>query len=207
MITVARYFEPSEAHVVRALLESAGLAATVADDHHVTANYPLSTALGGVRVQVPHESFEAARELVAAYASGELQRELEEQLGEEPEACPECGAHGVTGQVPVSSKLLAIRSMRQAARWRFVSCRVTDAPTAENPMQPSIAPIALVVRDYDEALAPGLPRRRSWLVYSRHGQAAFPQANPVRRRNWRGAGIRPRHAFDPALSHRSPGRS
>lgn len=108
MITVARYFEPSEAHIIRALLESAGLTATVADDHHVTANYPLSTALGGVRVQVPHESVEEARELVAAYASGELQRELEAQLGEAPEACPECGAHGVTGQVPVSAKLLAV---------------------------------------------------------------------------------------------------
>ena len=52
-ITVARYFEPSEAHVVRALLESAGLQATVADDQLVTANYPLTGAMGGVRVQVP----------------------------------------------------------------------------------------------------------------------------------------------------------
>lgn len=28
-VTIARYFEPSEAHVVRALLESAGLQASV----------------------------------------------------------------------------------------------------------------------------------------------------------------------------------
>lgn len=59
-VTVANYIEPSEAHVVRALLESAGLPATVADEHHVTANYPISTALGGVRVQVPKEHFEVA---------------------------------------------------------------------------------------------------------------------------------------------------
>lgn len=108
MITVARYFEPSEAHVVRALLESAGLRATVADEHHVTANYPISTAIGGVRVQVPDENIEAAKALVAAYASGELQRELEQDIGEEPEACPACGSVAVTGRVPVSTKMLAI---------------------------------------------------------------------------------------------------
>ena len=108
MITVARYFEPSEAHVVRALLESAGLRAVVADDHLVTANYPLSTALGGVRVQVPAEHLEAARELVAAYASGELQRELEAEVGDQPEACPACGAAGSTGRVSAGTKLLAV---------------------------------------------------------------------------------------------------
>jgi hypothetical protein len=108
MITVARYFEPSEAHVVRALLESAGLRATVADEHHVTANYPISTALGGVRVQVPDENFEAAKALVAAYESGELQREFEQDVGEEPEACPACGSASVTGRVPASTKMMAV---------------------------------------------------------------------------------------------------
>ena len=108
MITVARYFEPAEAHVVRALLDSAGLEAVVADEHHVTANYPLSTALGGVRVQVPSEHADAARALVDAYASGELQRDLEERTGEPPETCPACGSTAVAGQVPARTKLLAV---------------------------------------------------------------------------------------------------
>jgi hypothetical protein len=108
MITVARFFEPSEAHVVRALLESAGLTATVADDHHVTANYPISTALGGVRVQVASEDLEAARDLVAAYANGDLQRDLEAEIGEQPEVCPACGATELQYLVPAGSKLLAV---------------------------------------------------------------------------------------------------
>jgi hypothetical protein len=108
LVTVASYVEPSEAHVVRALLESAGLPATVADEHHVTANYPISTALGGVRVQVPREHLEAARELVAAYASGELERELEAELGEAPEACPACGSHRLARHVPAADKALAV---------------------------------------------------------------------------------------------------
>jgi Putative prokaryotic signal transducing protein len=108
MITVARYFEPSEAHVVRALLESAGLFATVADEHHVTANYPISTALGGVRVQVPADQVEAAAGLVAAYASGELQRELEVDSGTDPESCPECGTVEPTSHVPVGAKILSV---------------------------------------------------------------------------------------------------
>ena len=44
MITVARYFEPAEAHVVRALLDSAGLEAVVADEHHVTASSPAESS-------------------------------------------------------------------------------------------------------------------------------------------------------------------
>lgn len=107
-VTVARYFDPSEAHVVRALLESAGLMATVADDHHVTANYPLSTALGGVRVQVPADEVEAASELIAAYASGELERELEAETGALQESCPACGGHRLTGRVPVADKVFAV---------------------------------------------------------------------------------------------------
>lgn len=105
-ITIARYFEPSEAHVVRALLESAGLRATVADEHHVTANYPLSTALGGVRVQVPAEEAEAAAELVAAYSRGEL--DAGDGDGAAAGGCPACGSQRVTPHVSGGSKLLAV---------------------------------------------------------------------------------------------------
>ena len=107
-VTVARYFEPSEAHVVRALLESAGLQATVADDHHVTANYPLTGALGGVRVQVPAGQAAEAQALVAAYASGELARELEDTVGETPETCPACGSARFSTRAPATGKLLAV---------------------------------------------------------------------------------------------------
>ncbi|HEX4854211.1 putative signal transducing protein [Arenimonas sp.] len=108
-VTIARYFEPSEAHVVRALLESAGLQATVADDQLVTANYPLTGAMGGVRVQVPPGQAEEARALVAAYANGELERELEEAVGEPvEEACPACGSHRFATRAPTTGKLLAV---------------------------------------------------------------------------------------------------
>ncbi|WP_295359712.1 DUF2007 domain-containing protein [Arenimonas sp.] len=106
--TIARYFEPSEAHIVRALLESAGFSATVADEHHVTANYPLSTALGGVRVQVPDEQAGEALALVAAYTSGELERELELHVGEAAPHCPACGSEDIRRRVPGSNKLLAV---------------------------------------------------------------------------------------------------
>lgn len=109
-ITVARYFEPSEAHVVRALLESAGLDATVADDHHVTLNYPLSTALGGVRVQVPADQAGAAAELVEAYTRGELESAIADGAGAEdaPPACPACGSQRFKPRVSGGSKLLAV---------------------------------------------------------------------------------------------------
>ena len=101
LVTVARFIEPSEANVVRALLESAGLGVSVASEHHVTADYQIPLALGGVRIQVPLEDLQEAEELVASYASGELQRDLESEVGVDPEdLCPDCSSREITWKTP-----------------------------------------------------------------------------------------------------------
>jgi hypothetical protein len=60
--TVASFQDPVEAQIVCALLQSEGLSATVADLNLVTANWPWALAVGGVKVQVPHEEFEQAKQ-------------------------------------------------------------------------------------------------------------------------------------------------
>ena len=40
LVTLARYFDPWEAHVLRARLESEGIPATVTGDQHIIANWP-----------------------------------------------------------------------------------------------------------------------------------------------------------------------
>lgn len=61
LVTLARFLDPWEAYVVRALLEAEGLPATVAHAHHAIANWPMSLALGGTAVQVPAPLLVSAR--------------------------------------------------------------------------------------------------------------------------------------------------
>ena len=101
LVTVARFIEPSEAHVVRALLDSAGLGSSTASEHHVTADYQISLALGGVRIQVPLENREEAEALVASYSRGELQRDLELELGiDAQDLCPQCSSREIAWRIP-----------------------------------------------------------------------------------------------------------
>lgn len=88
LVTVGRYSFPYEAHIARALLESEGIPAFVADEHTVNMQWLYSDALGGVRLQVP--------EVFAGHAMALLQEEREEALVEEQGAelppCPHCGS-------------------------------------------------------------------------------------------------------------------
>jgi hypothetical protein len=104
LVTVAQFFDPMEAHIVRARLEAEDIPATVAHDQHVTANWPLSVALGGVRVQVPADCAEPAQALLAAYHRGELAQEP----AAPEENCPDCGADGTERRVGMGQKALAI---------------------------------------------------------------------------------------------------
>lgn len=70
LATVATFSTPFEAHVLRAQLEAEGLFAVVADEHLVGTNQLWSSALGGVRVQVPSEFLAQAKEIMAATQEG-----------------------------------------------------------------------------------------------------------------------------------------
>src|SRR6476659_6478083 len=70
--TVASFQDPVEAQIVRALLESAGIDAIVADLNLVTLDWPMAQALGGVKLQVPQADVAEAKRLIAAYRAGEL---------------------------------------------------------------------------------------------------------------------------------------
>ncbi len=62
LVTVANYRTAVEAHLVRARLESVGIAAVVADEASTTAYWLVSNSMGGVKVRV------LARDLAAAEA-------------------------------------------------------------------------------------------------------------------------------------------
>ena len=86
MKVVATYREAYLAHLARGQLEAEGLPAIVTDEHLVNANWVLSNAIGGVKVQVADADFERASQL--------LQPTEETQI--EARACPHCGATSVS---------------------------------------------------------------------------------------------------------------
>jgi hypothetical protein len=102
--TVASFQDPVEAQIVRALLESAGIDAIVADLNLVTLDWPMAQALGGVKLQVPQADVAEAKRLIAAYRAGELAHDD----GEPPDRCGLCGSTDLDSFVPVSQQALAL---------------------------------------------------------------------------------------------------
>lgn len=70
--TVARYLNPTDAHIVCGCLVAAGVPAIVADANVVQANSLWTVALGGVRVLVPAPRLAEARDVIEALGRGEF---------------------------------------------------------------------------------------------------------------------------------------
>jgi hypothetical protein len=71
-VTVARFMVPTQAHIVRGRLEAEGIPALIADGNFVQNNELLSTAVGGVRLQVPATLVGQANEILAAIRTGSV---------------------------------------------------------------------------------------------------------------------------------------
>ncbi|MBI2276502.1 MAG: DUF2007 domain-containing protein [Dechloromonas sp.] len=68
---VARYLNPTDAYVVRACLEMAGIPALIADAQLVQTNSLWAVALGGARLLVPAAYLAEAGNVIAAFNRGE----------------------------------------------------------------------------------------------------------------------------------------
>ena len=109
LVTCAHFYDPVEAHGVRARLEAEGIPATVADDQMINANWPLSVALGGAKVQVPEAYLAEARAVIESYGNGSFAADLDAEIGGDPDStCPSCRGSSIKRSVPASQKVLAI---------------------------------------------------------------------------------------------------
>jgi hypothetical protein len=106
--TVEIHTSPWEAHVSRGLVESEGIPAFLASEHHVWAIWPMSLALGGVRLKVPVEHASQALAVLARRNSGEFEAALLEQLPFKGAACRECGSTTLREEHSWSSILLSL---------------------------------------------------------------------------------------------------
>ena len=101
LVTVALYRDPWEAHLARGRLEVEGILTFIQYEHHIRMYWPLSFALGGVRVQVPPVQATLAFEIIHSVNSGKYQAMFEADrdacLGE---ICPLCGSRNIKNRMP-----------------------------------------------------------------------------------------------------------
>ncbi len=90
---VAEWHENAwDAQISRALLESEGIPAFLENEHHVTANWPMSRMLGGVRLMVPATFLDAAKATFSLRDEGTLQAALAIEFPLDDLACSKCGS-------------------------------------------------------------------------------------------------------------------
>lgn len=99
LITVATFMNPLEAHIVRGRLEAEHIETYVAHEHHIWANWFLSTALGGVKLQVKPEDAPRAREILRREQAGDYQSlvvDVAEENSVPQPTCPRCHSVDIT---------------------------------------------------------------------------------------------------------------
>lgn len=108
LVTIATFSFPHEAHIAKAQLDALGIPSFIADEHTINMQWLYSDAMGGVRLQVPAEFADQAREVLNEPA--EIAPIPESEIGPEPEpdVCPYCG--GVLGEPYATGKRPAVLS-------------------------------------------------------------------------------------------------
>jgi hypothetical protein len=108
--TVDRFFHPTDAHIAAGKLKSEGIPVFLLGINHASANWLISNALGGIRLQVPANHADVARQLLAEIAKPDAIREAK---------CPKCGGTD-TSAMSNSRKLafLAIHLFSFPLPWR-----------------------------------------------------------------------------------------
>lgn len=85
-VTVASSLNSITMHILRARLEAEGIPAILADANMAQSYSTVSVAVGGVRVQVPADLVENARQIIADINSGALMLTEDDDVGSQLES-------------------------------------------------------------------------------------------------------------------------
>ena len=163
--TIARFRDLPAAQLAQGMLEAAGIPAFLADEYFVGVNWQLSYAIGGVRLQVPYEHVEEARNIQTVDNSAALS---ELQLSMAPASpthlCPSCGSTDIR-QNKLSRKsgavslLFGLPILFWGTRLFCERCRHSWVP--ERCAEPF--PDVLAFRDSDESSSSSMEKtERAW---------------------------------------------
>lgn len=90
LITVERYYHPIEAHIAAGLLKSEGIPVFLHGINHVSVDWLITNAIGGIRLQVPHKFEAQAKEILSVDAK------LDESYLKTLEKCPKCKSSDIS---------------------------------------------------------------------------------------------------------------
>ena len=76
-VTIERFLDPWEAHVVKARLSAEGIDATLSNDQ-LANEWPIAFAVGGAALLVAEEDASRARAILAAYRRGDYAHDLDD---------------------------------------------------------------------------------------------------------------------------------
>ena len=83
--TIASYTDAIQAYIVKGKLESEGIHASIAQEHHIWANWMISNAIGGVKIQVPTSEVKVSKQILNELDAGNFEIKEEQKL-----KCPKC---------------------------------------------------------------------------------------------------------------------
>ena len=111
LVTVDRFFHPTDAHIAAGRLESEGIPVNLLGINHASANWLIAIALGGIQLQVPYHFAEEARSIL----SNEVQVDEAEA---ETELCPTCRSSNTTAHSTAwKISLLAVHLLNIPIPW------------------------------------------------------------------------------------------
>jgi len=91
--TVSTYTTSTEAYIAKGRLQAEGIPAYIADEYYISAQWTISQALGGVRLQVPTSLESQALKVIREIEQGSYQVPLTRKLKEsESTYCPKCNS-------------------------------------------------------------------------------------------------------------------
>lgn len=124
--TVSSHTTPIEAHIIRCRLEHEGIPAIIAFEHHIWADWSLSVALGGVRIQVPSIYVVQALSVIENIRLGKYINELEEDQKPYITTCVKCGSsniHPMDWSWKISLLILFLYSLPIPYSSHLIRCR------------------------------------------------------------------------------------
>lgn len=120
-VEIDQFFHQTDAHIAAGRLRAEGVPVNLVGINHASANWLLAIALGGIRLQVPLQHVDTAREIMTS-----------EPIAEEadPDRCSSCGSENTTtNTVSWKLALLGIHLFGIPLPWRRDRRRCEDCGT------------------------------------------------------------------------------
>jgi hypothetical protein len=109
LTTIAIFREPWEAHMFYGRLQFETIPAVIVHECHISVNWQWSTALGGVKVQVPRSWAREAQIIETRCRMGEFEADLKAEFGDlDGIKCPNFGSEYYSERWPILETVLCM---------------------------------------------------------------------------------------------------